>query len=176
MDHLCARGSAVVFPRYQRGDYRDTFQTSVAPFRAGLAAAFARLRPTRVPVVAAGFSFGATLVFYYAANARRWALPVPDGVYSIFPTGPIPGVALGPLPKASRYVVVAGDRDEVVGRAGADALWRRLARHAPARKQFRLVSSRAGLLAFHEAPKETSPLALRTFWAPLDALVAQVRR
>jgi acetyl esterase/lipase len=175
MDHLCARGSAVVFPRYQRGDYRDTFPGSVAPFRDGLAAAFARLGPARVPVVAAGFSFGATLVFYYAANAKRWGLPVPDGVYSIFPTGPIPGALLGPLPNATQYVVLAGDRDEVVGRAGADALWRRLARHAAARKQFRLVRSRPGLPAFHEAPKETSPIALRTFWAPLDALVAQVR-
>jgi hypothetical protein len=38
------------------------------------------------------------------------------------------------------------------------------------------VRSRAALLAFHEAPKETSPVALRTFWAPLDALVAHVQR
>jgi alpha-beta hydrolase superfamily lysophospholipase len=176
MDHLCARGSAVVFPRYQRGGYDDTFPGSVAPFRAGLAAAFARLDRPRLPVVASGFSFGATLVFYYAANAGRWGLPVPGGVYSIFPTGPIPGVRLGPLPRTARYVVLAGDRDEVVGRAGADAFWQRLARHPAARKQYRLVRSGAGLLASHEAPKETSSLALRTFWAPLDALVGRVRR
>jgi hypothetical protein len=176
MEHLCAAGSAVLFPRYQYGDYRDTFTGSVEPFRAGLIAGFARLRRPGLPVVAAGYSFGATLAFYYAANALRWRLPVPAAVYGIFPTPPITEVALGPLPRSARYLVLAGDRDEVVGTAGARVLWRRLARHPAARREYRLVRSRAGLLAFHKAPMETTPLALRTFWQPLDALVEQARR
>src|SRR5439155_15732850 len=92
MNQLCAQDSIVVFPRYQAGSYADSFAGSVEPFRRGLQAAFARLRGLHVPVVAAGYSFGATLVFYYAAKATDWRLPVPVAVYSIFPTGPIPEV------------------------------------------------------------------------------------
>jgi acetyl esterase/lipase len=177
MAHLCERGSAVVFPRYQRGDYTDSFEGSVAPFRRGLEAAFQRLGPSarRLPVVAAGFSFGATLALYYAAEARRWHLPPPAAVYSIFPAEPIPGVSLPPFPRSTRYVLLAGSDDEVVGRRGADAFWRLLRGHPTSRKQYRLIRTRAGLVASHLAPVLPTPAAVRVFWEPLDALVAVAR-
>jgi acetyl esterase/lipase len=176
MNQLCAKGSIVVFPRYQTGSYADTFGASVGPFRRGLQAAFARLHGSRLPVVAAGYSFGATLVFYYAANATDWHLPVPVAVYSIFPTGPIPEVSLRPLPQSLSYVVLAGADDTVVGTAGPKALWRRLTAVPPERKEYRLVRSTADFRAQHEAPKEMTLTATRIFWAPLDALVVRSRR
>jgi dienelactone hydrolase len=177
MAHLCERGSAVVFPRYQRGDYTDSFQGSVAPFRRGLRAAFERLGPSArsLPVVAAGFSFGATLAFYYAAEAERWQLRPPAAVYSVFPAEPIPGAPLPPLPRSTRYVLLAGSDDEVVGRRGADAFWRLLRAHPSSRKQYRLIRTRPGLVASHGAPALSTPAAVQVFWDPLDALVAGAR-
>jgi dienelactone hydrolase len=172
LDHLCSRGSVVVFPRYQR-DALDTFESTVEPFRQGLQAAFRRLGPARVPVVAAGYSFGGALVFYYAANARAWKLPVPAAVYSIFPVEPLALRKLPPFPRSTRVLVLAGDQDEVVGTAGAQGFLRYLRAHG--RKEYRRIRSTPGLRAHHEAPKETTPLALRTFWAPLDGLVAGAR-
>jgi len=176
MNQLCAQDSIVVFPRYQAGSYADSFAGSVEPFRRGLQAAFARLRGLHVPVVAAGYSFGATLVFYYAANATDWRLPVPVAVYSIFPTGPIPEVPLRRLPHSLRYVVLAGEDDTVVGTAGPKALWGRLNAVPPQHKEYRLVRSTPSFRAHHEAPKEMTSTATRIFWAPLDELVARSRR
>src|SRR5437660_12862165 len=53
LDHLRARGSAVVFPRYQlgTGDFADA--TRVRAYRRGLELAFSHLRPKRLPVMAA---------------------------------------------------------------------------------------------------------------------------
>jgi hypothetical protein len=97
-------------------------------------------------------------------------------VYSIFPTGPIPGTPLGPVARNVRVVVLAGDRDEVVGTAGAQELYRHV-RNRPARlRQYRLVRSSAALVAHHEAPKDGTAAAFRTFWAPLDRLVSAARR
>jgi acetyl esterase/lipase len=176
MDHLCAEGSIVIFPQYQAGSFSDTFEKSVEPFRQGLQAAFARLGRSRLPVVAVGYSFGGTLVFYYAATAHAWGLPVPYAVYSIFPTGPTPGVPLGTLPRSPRYVVLASEDDTVVGTRGPRALWRRLAGQSSSRKQYRLIRSTPGFLAYHEAPKDMTAVATRIFWAPIDALVADARR
>jgi hypothetical protein len=63
LDHLCAGGSLVIFPRYQV-DELDTFEDGVAGFRDGVRTAFAELDTTDVPVVALGYSFGGALVSY----------------------------------------------------------------------------------------------------------------
>lgn len=175
---LCAGGSVVVFPRYQRGGAGDTFQNSVAPYRQGLQRAFARIGRPELPVVAAGFSFGATLAFYLGTHARAWKLPVPSAVYSIFPTGPIEGVPPGRMPSKTDVTILAGDQDEVVGTLGADLLFRRLAAHPAGARHYRLVRSRTAFVASHESPKDPSAHAFRVFWAPLDALSerAQLRR
>jgi predicted esterase len=172
---LCADGSAVVFPRYQLGSTADTFQGSVAPYRQGLQRAFARIGRPRLPVVAAGFSFGATLAYYLGTHARAWHLPEPAAVYSIFPTGPIDGVAPGRMPPGTDVTILAGDQDEVVGTGGADQLFARLAPHPAAAKRYRLVRSTSGFVASHESPKDTSSHAFRVFWAPLDRLAARAQ-
>ena len=173
-DHLCARGSLVVFPRYQV-DGLDTWEQALDGFRRGVQIAFARLRPVEVPVVAAGFSFGGALANYYAGNAGRWGVPRPSGVLSIFPTKRVPGRPAGAPPKSVRFVLLAGDRDDVVGTKGAEDFLAWLKGHPGKRKTYRLVRSSSALIAHHEAPKEMTAASTRAFWAPIDALVATAR-
>ena len=179
-DHLLQRGSAVVFPVYQWTG--DDDELVVAPYRLrdGLQAGFRALGRPQVPVVVAGYSVGGALAFYYAADAAGWGLPRPVAVYSIFPIDPIgmdPGLlGLGPPPSVPT-LILAGDRDAVVGTAGADAFWRWLAPVPPALKRYRLLrSDPKGLFFDHQAPTAVFDAGMRrTFWAPLDGFVAEAR-
>ena len=168
LEHLAGRGDAVVFPRYQLGG-DATGAPRAADFEAGLRAAFGRL-PSGVPVVAVGYSYGASLAFSYAADASAWQLPQPRAVDAIFPAFPIPGVPLPALSPATRVLVQIGDADTVAGHAGADAFWRRLGGPSSLRR-YELVRSHAGFVADHAAPKGSTAAARAAFWAPLDALV-----
>jgi acetyl esterase/lipase len=173
-DHLCARGSLVVFPRYQV-DGLDTWEQALDGFRRGVQTAFTQLRPVEVPVVAAGFSFGGALVNYYAGNARKWGVPRPYGVLSMFPTTRVPGRSAGTPPKSVRFVLLAGDRDATVGTAGAEDFLGWLSAHPRASKTYRLIRSSKALVAHHESPKEMTAASTRAFWSPIDALVASAR-
>jgi acetyl esterase/lipase len=175
LDHLCAEGSVVLFPRYQV-DVTDTWQQAVDGFRRGVQIGFGRLGSTRLPVVAAGYSLGGALVNYYAGNARAWKVPVPRSVFSIFPTTRIAGRSAGTPPPSVRFVILAGDRDEVVGTGGAKDFMKWLARHPASRKTYRLIRTTPALLALHEAPKEFTAAATRAFWRPIDVMVSQARR
>ena len=172
-DHLCAGGSLVIFPRYQI-DGLDTWQQAAYGFRRGVQIGFEQVGRARLPVVAAGFSFGGALVNYYAGHATGWGVPVPRSVLSIFPTTRVPGRPAGTPPKSVRFVLLAGDRDEVVGTSGAQDWLTWLKRHPAAGKTYRLVRSNATFTASHEAPKEMTPAATRAFWAPIDVLVSTV--
>jgi acetyl esterase/lipase len=173
-EHLCQRGSTVVFPRYQLDEF-DTFDQGLDGFRSGMQAAFRRLAPVHVPVVAAGYSFGGALVNYYAADARAWGVPVPRAVVSIFPTTRVQGRPVAAPPPAVRFLILAGDRDEVVGRAGAADFLKWLRRHPARNTEYRLVRSSASLVASHEAPKEMTAASTRTFWTPIDLMVTYAR-
>jgi hypothetical protein len=74
--------------------------------------------------VVAGYSYGASLAFSYAADARRWHLPQPRAVDCIFPAGPVAGVELDQLPADVRVLLQVGDRDTEAGRGRADPLAR----------------------------------------------------
>jgi dienelactone hydrolase len=173
LDHLCAEGSLVVFPRYQV-DELDSFESSVEGFRNGVRTAFAELDGVDIPVVAVGYSLGGALVSYYAGHATEWDVPVPRSVFSIFPTSRVPGTVAGTPPASVKFVVLAGDRDEVVGTAGADDLRAWLEEYGRT-ADYRLVPSTEGLMANHEALKETTHASTETFWAPIDELVAEAR-
>jgi pimeloyl-ACP methyl ester carboxylesterase len=178
MDHLLARGSAVIFPRYQEGSSDDPQVTTIFDLEEGLRTGFEALDEPGLPVVAAGFSWGGALAFYYAARAGRWRVPRPRAVYSVFPADPRGADPLLdlPRPRRTRVVILVGDRDDVVGTYGADTFWTWL-RPLPAKwKTYRVVRTTDALFASHEAPTVvTSPVVRKVFWAPLDALVAQAR-
>jgi alpha-beta hydrolase superfamily lysophospholipase len=170
LDHLVATGDAVIFPRYQLGGDNQG-PARVLSCRKGLRVAFTRLDAQNIPIVAAGYSYGASLALTYAANARRWGFRPVAAVDSIFPAGPIPGSPLPRLPPNTRVLIQVGDRDTQAGAAGADAFWRWLASHPASRKRYVVVHSGSGLIATHAAPKLTTAAARRAFWSPLDALV-----
>jgi pimeloyl-ACP methyl ester carboxylesterase len=172
--HLVAGGNAVIFPRYQLGG-DAAGPATIAAFRRGLQLGFRRLGRPDVPVIAVGYSYGASLVFYYAAEAHRWGLRAPQAVDSIFPVGPIPGAPLPTIPASLRVLIEVGDRDTSAGRSGAEAWWTLLRRQPQERKRFVVVHSLPGFEADHAAPKSSGLAARRAFWAPLDHLVAQAR-
>lgn len=174
LDHLLARGSAVIFPRYQLGG-DQAGPARAAAFHRGLVKGFARLGLTGLPVVVAGYSYGASLAFYYAANARRWGLPVPRAVFSVFPAGLIYGAVLPTLPDSTRVLIQVGDRDAVAGQAGARPFWAWLASHPPSGKRLEIIRSGPSLSATHAAPKLSTPGARHVFWQPLDALITRAR-
>jgi pimeloyl-ACP methyl ester carboxylesterase len=173
LEHLALRGDTVVFPRYQGGGDAQV-ASRAADFEAGIRTAFARLPMAgKVPVVAVGYSYGASLAFAYAANAREWRLPVPAAIDAVFPAGPIPGVPLPKLPRSTRVLVQVGDADTEAGRSGADAFWAWLGGRSPLRA-YEVVRSHDGFVASHAAPKQSTPIARMSFWAPLDRLVGAV--
>lgn len=176
LDHLLARGNAIIFPRYQLGSGDDSGAARIDAYRAGLQQGFARLGRARLPVVAVGYSYGGSLAFYYAANARRWNLPVPTAVDAFFPAGTIRGAPLPRLPGSVRVLIQVGDRDTQAGSPAGHALWNQLAGHPAGRKEYQTIVSTGDLSAVHAAPKEHTLAAQRAFWGPLDRLIGEARR
>jgi len=175
LDHLAATGSAVLFPAYQLGGDAQS-PARVTSLRIALGKGFSRLHHPGLPVVVVGYSFGASLAFYYAADARLWQLPQPRAVDGIFPAGLVPGVPLPPLANAVDVLLQVGDKDTVAGRSGADAFWAWLTKRHGGRQRLVVVRSRAGFAAVHSAPKSSSQPARHAFWAPLDTLITRARR
>ena len=175
LDHLVARGSAVIVPRYQLGLGDSAGAERVTSFRRGLQIGFARLGRPQVAMVAAGYSYGGSLVFHFAANARAWGLPTPQAVDSIFPSGPVLGAALPPLPPAVRVLIQVGESDNEAGSGGAEAFRAWLSYHPRSRFHLEVVRSSSALVASHAAPKSSSQAGQLSFWAPLDRLIAQAR-
>ena len=176
LEHLARRGSAVLYPRYERnaGD-RDAVLHILAGVRAGLA----RLGSPDVPLVAIGYSRGGELVADYAAVARAAGVPA-AAVVSVFPAAVDPAdppLDLRGIDPAALVTILFGDRAEVVGGGGARELLARLrqAGFPPERVSVVPVRSHGGFVASHLAPLDTSPAAKDAFWRPADELVARVR-
>jgi pimeloyl-ACP methyl ester carboxylesterase len=175
LEHLVRGGSAVLFPRYQTGVGDPSGRATLKAYRRGLDMGFRRLRTPGVPVITAGYSYGASLAFAYAADARRWRLPQPRALDCIFPAMPIVEAKLAPIPRSVHVLIQVGADDVDAGRAGGEALWLLLTAHPAAGKRYQLVSSRPGFIADHAAPKRSDVAARRAFWLPLDTLIAFAR-
>jgi acetyl esterase/lipase len=178
LEHLLRRGSAVLFPEFQDGE-DDAFVAAPYDLRDGLRLGYRALGDRDVPVIAAGFSVGASLAFVYAARAGDWSVPAPRAVYSIFPVDPLqidPSLDVSGIHDA-RVVILVGDRDDVVGRTGGDAFWSMLPSVPAGEKEYRVIRTTDDLFADHEAPTVVDdPVVRRTFWEPLDRLVSEARR
>jgi acetyl esterase/lipase len=163
----------VIFPAYQTRPAYDT-TTPLSNVLAGVRAALAQvvLGPGRL--VIAGHSVGGALAADYAAVAADHGLPAPAAVFSVYPGRklrhlkvPIPAVDLMQIAPGTRVIAMAGERDTSVGSGTA----RRIVAGA-ARADARLVIVRDDAVDLHRAPRTFSGAAQRTFWAPLDALIA----
>jgi pimeloyl-ACP methyl ester carboxylesterase len=172
IDHLRARGNAVVFPRYQK-DFNDRATSTIYRLRDGLRRAFAQRGLRNRPVVTVGVSWGASLAFQYGAQAQAWRVPGPSAVAALNPASQRFG---GPpkrgLPRSVRVLLMVGDADRPWS---AQTFWHWLGRHPRGRKTFRIVRSTATFRADHGSPTRSTPAARRAFWVPVDELIARAR-
>jgi hypothetical protein len=173
IEHLAARGNVVIYPRYEPF---PGGQRVLAHLLTG-ARLGARHAPADLPAVAIGYSRGGRLVMEYAALARG-VPPVPKAILSVFPAGAMdPLHDLGTMARGTRVVILAGDRDEVVGTIGASQLVTQLAASGfpYGDLSFEPVRSRGAFTATHLSVLEDSPGARAAFWARADRLIAAVR-
>ena len=175
MRHLADRGVDVVMPVYQERPFVDV-RTPLANVIAALRAAFRRL-PGHGPVVAAGHSAGGALSADWAASARSAGLPRPAAVYAVYPGRGLGralllrGPSLRTIDPATRLLALASPRDAVVGTEWARAMIAEPTQIPRARRELRIV--RDPRVGHHNAPLATDPVAQRTFWRPLDRLLAR---
>jgi dienelactone hydrolase len=176
LEHLARRGSAVVYPRYQDSFVQPPRQ-ALGNVLAALRIALARPGLRSDALVVAGHSAGGALAADYAALAGTAGLPEPRAIFAAYPGRRLPRIPRG-LPEipprriaaGTQIVALASTADGVVGTATA----RELVRGA-SRADARLVLVRDPAAKDHRAPQRTDAAARRTFWAPLDRLIAQVR-
>jgi dienelactone hydrolase len=172
LEHLAREGVAVVYPRYELYPGQ---QGALRHLEDGVRVAAAKL-PDDVPVVAIGYSRGGRLVCEWASLARRTGL-APDSILSVFPSGAMDPIHdLSPLSGHTKVVILAGDRDEVVGTIGADQLVTQLAASGfpYADLRFEPVRSHGAFVATHLSVLEDSPGARAAFWRRADRLVDDV--
>jgi hypothetical protein len=172
IDHLVARGSVVVYPRWEITYESDPMQYVIT----GVRAATKRVDVGGLPVLAIGYSRGGPLAVEYGAVAAKNDLPVPDRIMSIFPASVGNEqhlIDLTPLDHSTKVLIQMGQEDAIVGRAGARVLLRRLQLGGfPAQNiQLDFVNSHAGFTADHFAPLRTSRSAQAAFWRPADRLL-----
>ena len=172
INHLVKRGSIVIYPRFEMAYEADPMKF-VAD---GVKAAEKKVDVKDLPVLAIGYSRGGAIAVEYGAAASRNGLPVPDWIMSVFPA-PYGNqkqlIDLGQLPHFTELVILVGDKDQVVGNAGAVLLGRRLQRGGfPGENiQVEQIISHGGFTADHFAPMDTSKAAQQAFWAPADRIL-----
>lgn len=171
--HLVRNGATVVYPAYQTKPARETI-TPLANVLAGVHAALARVEVAPGRLVVAGHSAGGALAADYAAVAAASGLPAPAAVFSVYPGRklrhlqvPLPTVDLSLIATGTRVLVYAGERDTAVGQGTAHQI---LSGAVHADAELHVVRDDA--VDDHSAPRRFDGAAQRTFWAPLDALVA----
>ena len=171
--HLVRQGITVIFPAYQTKPAYDT-TTPLANLLTGVRAALAQVLVAPGRLVIAGHSVGGALAADYAAVAADHGLPVPAAVFSVYPGRklrhlrvPIPATDLAQIAPGTSVLALAGERDTAVGSGTA----RRIVQSATrADATLRIITDDA--VDDHSAPRRAGGASQRTFWAPLDALVA----
>jgi hypothetical protein len=163
----------VIFPRYERypGDpLAPQFLLETLGGIAGSTGAADR------PVLLLGYSRGGGLAVTYATVAAAAGLE-PDLVVGLYPAINDRQLDPGGLSPGTRFVFLVGDRDEVVGGRGADALRRWLATNGYPRAlvSVRTVASGQGFEATHLSALEDTAAARKALWAPVDRLVEEIR-
>lgn len=168
--HLVARGHVVIHPRYQ-DSVADPPPEALPSAVIGVRSALSRTPGLRA-LVTVGHSAGGALAADLAAVAPAVGLPRPRAVLSLYagrelaaaPGARIPAQDLAEIPRSTAVEAFAGDDDRVVGTRFARAI----ARDSGGR--FTLVTDDA--VDDHLGPQRADAASRRTFWAPLDRLIA----
>jgi acetyl esterase/lipase len=176
--HLVARGSAVIYPRYELAFEPNPLEYILA----GVRRAVDRLDVDGLPVLVIGYSRGGALALEYGAIALRGGVPVPEAIMSVFPAGQGEFgtlVDLSPLDPATAVIMLVGDRDSVVGKTGAKYLLARLKNGGFPAGHIRLDTVHSvgatTFVADHFAPLRSTPAARAAFWRPADRIVTLMR-
>ena len=174
IEHLARAGNAVIFPRYQDSFAEPPTQV-LGNALVGIRTALAGLDVDRDALVVVGHSAGGALAADYAAVAGEVGLPVPRAVLSLYPGRAFRGIraaipAAGAVPAGVRLVVMTGADDTVVDPADARAIVA-----GAATDERELVRVTAPGASDHIGPQRATAVARRTFWARLDALIAEAR-
>ena len=175
LDHLAARGSTVIVPRYQKS-VRTGSELVLANAVAGVSRALRRVRPRPRYVVVVGHSAGGVLAVEYAVSAHRLELPAARAVVAIYPGAalrdmpPIPQSDPAALPSTTRrLMILASPLDDVVGDGPAQALHDGAVNIADGRRE--IISVDDPVAGRHFAPVTDSPAARQQFWRRVDALL-----
>ena len=123
IEHLVRKGRIVIAPRYQRdwstppANFLPNGLTAVRDALDVLSTSPAHVRPDRSKFAIMGHSAGGNLAAQMAAVAAEADLPIPRAVISIFPGEVLPSRKpdLANVPASTLLVVLAGEKDVVVG-------------------------------------------------------------
>ena len=123
IDHLVRKGRIVIAPRYQRdwstppANFLPNGLTAVRDALDVLSTSHAHVKPDRSKFAIIGHSAGGNLAAQMAAVAAEADLPVPRAVIAVFPGEVIASrkPELSNVPASTLLVVVAGEKDVVVG-------------------------------------------------------------
>ena len=123
IEHLVRKGRIVIAPRYQRdwstppANFLPNGLTAVRDALDVLSTSPAHVRPDRSRFAIMGHSAGGNLAAQMAAVAAEADLPVPKAVIAIFPGEVLPSRKpdLANVPASTLLVVLAGEKDVVVG-------------------------------------------------------------
>jgi acetyl esterase/lipase len=123
IDHLVRKGRIVIAPRYQRdwstppANFLPNGLIAVRDALDVLSTSHAHVKPDRSRFAIIGHSAGGNLAAQMAAVAAEADLPVPRAVIAVFPGEVIASrkPELSNVPASTLLVVVAGEKDLVVG-------------------------------------------------------------
>ena len=124
IDHLVRKGRIVIAPRYQRdwmtppANFLPNGLIAVRDALDVLSTSPAHVRPDRSRFAIMGHSAGGNLAAQMAAVAAEADLPVPKAVISVFPGEVLSSRSnpnLANIPASTLLVVLAGEKDVVVG-------------------------------------------------------------
>ena len=179
LEHLVARGSAVIYPVYEPIAVSRPDRW-LADGLAGVRTALAEVELRSRSLVVAGHSAGGALAADYAAVAPSLGLPPAEAVFAVYPgrrlpgfPGAIPAADRRTIPPSTRILAVAGADDRAVGDDEARAIVAGAVRVPPPRRRFALITDEDA--DDHRAPQRADDAARRAFWARLDRLIAEAR-
>ena len=175
LKHLAAKGSDVIYPRYEVGGDSDPYPN----IDAAVDEATPRLGKPHVPVILIGYSRGGRVAVDYAA-VRAARGQEPAAVLAVFPGEHSQYERLGPLKKLDskvKLVIMLGDKDTSVDGRGARLILARLELAGFPGSQIQLigVKSTPSFTADHFSVMKTSPGAKAAIWKPADKLIDSVR-
>lgn len=163
----------VIYPRYERYP-GDPFAPQFLLETMGGLARSTNLREK--PLLLIGYSRGGGLAVTYSTVATIAGLE-PKIVVGLFPGINDRQLDPGGMVAGTRFVFLVGDRDEVVGGHGADALRRWLLANGYPKRLVSVtkITSTDEFNATHLSALEDSAGAQEALWKPVDRLVEETR-